>query len=282
MPNSDHTQVEIEQAKALVNEYRSFFETAIDNQKAFTEFFSTHNQLDELAQYSELLFAALHKQYKIVTDLGKGMTRTASAVYEWRVQKNFDAVIEQSSDVCQFLLAHKEHAVLQLWKKYHERKVVEDRHEIIDDRYEIVEDECKGVDKKDFNKKLAELALKRDDLERRRDLKIGKKEYHKLHDAYEKAKALYTALDQAGRAYTTAQGYAEFKKACDTAIELARPTLSQHRGWKEILASIAQCVIELSQVLFNKKLTFFSVPTESSKLVDAIEESINELPKAGL
>ncbi len=70
----------------------------------------------------------------------------------------------------------------------------------------------------------------------------------------------------------------EFKTNCKKAIETARPVLAEHREWGEMLAAFLLTVITLpvSIPLSLCDLGFFSLKTNSEKLLDKLDREVNK------
>jgi hypothetical protein len=75
-----------------------------------------------------------------------------------------------------------------------------------------------------------------------------------------------------------------FKNNCQTAINIARPELEKHRGWKQILGNLALAVVGLGVLyviagLINKAVTghFLFFKTDSAHKVDQLAQSIQSI-----
>lgn len=109
-------------------------------------------------------------------------------------------------------------------------------------------------------------------------------------DAEKAAEKLYTTLNDAGIGYfaqndQSQADYQRFAKTCNVGIENARDTLQHHRGWKDFIAKTALtlvCVIiPLALAMVSRYNTgawnFRLFATDSSKKLDALQKSINEM-----
>lgn len=75
-----------------------------------------------------------------------------------------------------------------------------------------------------------------------------------------------------------------FKNKCTEAIEVARPKLEKHRGWKQVLGNLALAVVGVGvlyviAVLINKAVTgnFLFFKTDSANKIDQLEQSISSV-----
>ena len=129
-----------------------------------------------------------------------------------------------------------------------------------------------------FKNQLKELWTQVQDLKTRRDEKtVGSNDYNKLDAAYDKANTLHEIFKKSGKKYFNKEiSFADFKKASDDAIIVAKPILETHRGWKETLDNIGQFLNKLFSSVFSTKVTFFKVDTTSMKKVNAVEDSVNK------
>lgn len=135
-----------------------------------------------------------------------------------------------------------------------------------------------SIHQKRLHHELTLLALKRDELLRRKEM-----------NAYDAAKTLYEGLTEASNTFFVKnkqkkEEYQFFKTNCYCLIETARPELEKHRDCRTILANILLSiagigVIYLIAAAINKAVTgkflFFS-STNSSKRLDAIQKVIFE------
>lgn len=79
-------------------------------------------------------------------------------------------------------------------------------------------------------------------------------------------------LFQSGAAFREQIGI--FKKTCESAIEEARPVLSQYREWGKVLAAFLLAVVTFPVSLILCATGLFSIKTKSERLLDQLHESI--------
>lgn len=109
-------------------------------------------------------------------------------------------------------------------------------------------------------------------------------EFYHIKSAYA-ANTLYIELKKASDNFFTTENpiSAEaFKNACDKAIEIARPKLENHHGWKQILGNIALAVLGFvlfyaAAIAINKAVTgrFLFFKTDSTHEINQIEKDID-------
>lgn len=66
----------------------------------------------------------------------------------------------------------------------------------------------------------------------------------------------------------------DFKTTCESAIETARPVLSQHRQWGKVLAAFLLAVLTLPVSALLYATGFFSIKTQSEQQLDRLQTSI--------
>lgn len=142
-----------------------------------------------------------------------------------------------------------------------------------------------------FNKQLELLNEKREDLatrmheaDKNNDIAYSTT----LKKAIDAVDDLHKGLTQAGKDYfkdPSPQNYIFFKITCDGLIGTARKELDKHRGWSAFLANLAIGITTLGLGLLikgvinyaNNKSFFFTHQTKSSKIVDNVDDNIEEM-----
>ena len=82
---------------------------------------------------------------------------------------------------------------------------------------------------------------------------ISQKEKEFLEHGHTKAAAAAATLNQTLSVNllkyysleSNQKSYSDFKKSCTTALNIARPTLEKHRGWKDFFAQLALALVSL-------------------------------------
>jgi len=100
------------------------------------------------------------------------------------------------------------------------------------------------------------------------------------------AQALYDAINKQLIALNENNNILNFKQNCTQAIEIARPELEKHRGWKQVLGNLALAVVGVGVLyviagLINKAVTgnFLFFKTDSSNKIDQLEQLISHFQK---
>ncbi|CAM2814599.1 hypothetical protein [Legionella worsleiensis] len=142
---------------------------------------------------------------------------------------------------------------------------------------------------KKFEKLLSDLGRKIKDLEKRQEeaLSVQSSTYSSLVLASLSANTLHEELTSELSKYEsnpTKEQYLQFKNTCKSAINLRRPVLEQHRGFKQLLGNIALAVLGLGVIYLaaaavNKAITgnFLFFKTDSAVIVDKIQNSLDEI-----
>jgi hypothetical protein len=106
---------------------------------------------------------------------------------------------------------------------------------------------------------------------------------------------LFISVYQAGETYldnpyepTVGGASLNFQYTCKEAIDKARPTLEQYRGWKQYFYNFGLCIagfgigyvaaVIINRALFSKNFLFFQ--TDSADKVDAIEKNLSDITKS--
>jgi hypothetical protein len=136
-----------------------------------------------------------------------------------------------------------------------------------------------------YTQKQFESALELVD-EKVKQLKEKSNDSTEYGNAHKTASQLLETLKQAGLDYFNKEDSIstdDFSKRCHDAIDAAKPVLSMHRGWKDILAKIACVVMSIVTIgiapAFNKLATghwrFFTPKTDSQKVLDTMEHHVD-------
>lgn len=100
------------------------------------------------------------------------------------------------------------------------------------------------------------------------------------------AQVLYETVETQLKELTEKKDISNFKQNCTQAIEIARPELEKHRGWKQVLGNLALAVVGVGVLyviagLINKAVTgnFLFFKTDSSNKIDKLEQLISPSQK---
>ena len=100
-----------------------------------------------------------------------------------------------------------------------------------------------------------------------------------LHETLTKLKTKWEAGEYEGDIFSN---YSEFKSEAIQSINVARIDLEKHRGWKELLANIALCILGLGVVylaICAYKGSFFKFNTDSIDKLNELQNTIElEMP----
>lgn len=109
-------------------------------------------------------------------------------------------------------------------------------------------------------------------------------------DAAKKARKLYGKLDDARSDFLNKPGTLEerlqvFKSETNKAIEKALPTLKEHRGWKQVLADVANAILTVgsgfTSYLATNRFRIFAVPTDAEKKALDLKQNIKQMTLRG-
>ena len=106
------------------------------------------------------------------------------------------------------------------------------------------------------------------------------------------AKDLYTSLEQARIEFLTVtekdieEKTRLFKVASNEAIDIALPTLQQHRGWKQVFADIVSAILTVASASLTywatNRFRLFKVETDSEKKLLELQGVIGRVGNEGL
>jgi ankyrin repeat protein len=97
------------------------------------------------------------------------------------------------------------------------------------------------------------------------------------HSAVSTADTLIRELTQAKITFLENGDTVTFKDACQAAIHKAKPVLSTHRKWENLLAGLLLALVTLPISLPLYMFGVFSVKTKSEQLINGLETQINTL-----
>ncbi|MBL7479801.1 ankyrin repeat domain-containing protein [Legionella bononiensis] len=135
-----------------------------------------------------------------------------------------------------------------------------------------------ALNMKKLDDKISDLALRRKQALAAHNFS----EFKSLNEAHQVAITLKSGLQAANQSYLIHQSYATYRNETKALISTAHKTLDQHRGWSEFLVNLSLAllggvglVIKGVVNLASNKNFFFVHQTNSSKMLDHIEEQIN-------
>jgi hypothetical protein len=95
----------------------------------------------------------------------------------------------------------------------------------------------------------------------------------KFSEASATASTLFTTLNELKGKYSDGTiNYPKFKEDSLKAIDMARPELEKHRGWKEVFANVALCIFSLCKYMYSG--TFFKFNTDSVNKLNGLKDAI--------
>lgn len=105
--------------------------------------------------------------------------------------------------------------------------------------------------------------------------------------AAKSARKLYKTVKDAHKELTEEKiDIQTFKNNCTDAIQLARPELEQHRGWKQVLGNLALAIVGVGVLyviagFINKAVTgnFLFFKTDSANKIDQLEQSVKSIDR---